>query len=462
MRALTPETAEASGVQVLTIGNAYESAVRAPEPIAKMEPLFLADEAHLSQKAAYWLTPLGFPSAAVCRMPVLASSGPTPTSHYVCPPRKTSSISADLLADDATRDVLLHLLDRKSPVLVSPYAWSREACAVRDWLTEFGYDVLTPAVDLDQLAKLNSKVATQLSFFGARPDLATLRPHCSIAGDLNGLDDAVRRVARASGGEQVVVKSSIGVGGDGVFFVDANAVDRGEPAASMMFATGYNGRNITPPFLVEAFIPGIAFPTVDLVVRPTGVDWLCGAYEQRLFDKRYFAGFHMLDQHASRSVPWFPRLLEAAETVGNALAEESYEGYINVDFVVTADGIPFVVELNPRRSALLDGIGLAHHVLGDGFGCNISCADYIEARGTSSQADAAARLQRVTDAAGGGVRIALDAGYESDYAWLSLVALTSADAERLLASGIDAVGGLPPDTSLADEVGVASSWTSAG
>lgn len=73
-----------------------------------------------------------------------------------------------------------------------------------------------------------------------------------------------------------------------------------------------------------------------------------------------------------------------------------YQGPLNVDFVITAHGVPYLIEINPRRSALVDALGAASTLsLGKDADWEISVADYVEIPGSISRIDLLGVRRRV-------------------------------------------------------------------
>ena len=437
-------------IQVVAIGNAYESAFSVPESLASLNELLQADEPHLSQKAVHWATPYGEPDVVVCRRPVRSLARPHP-DHVICPVPRTTSICRDLLADPAARDGLLAALDRGRAVHLAAYIVTGHLAAVANWLSSEG---LTLAGWSDATVELTdlfaSKVEAQRRLYDTEPSLRDLRPAAVVAENAADLDRLVPEFAASHGLQHVVVKSALGAGGEGVFFVDVDDLGTG-PLADSFGARGYNSARVEAPFLVEERIDAIACPTIDVYVVPGGRSFLCGAYEQRLYDERYFAGFHMLPDTERSEVPWYRSAVSGAAAIAEVLACRGYEGPLNVDFLITSTYDIRVAEINVRRSALLDGIGRAQRLVG-AEAIEVSVADYVET-------DLARSLGEVESIVAGieGVSILLDGGYESSYRWVSLLAVGPGSSEDRLAEAVLKLSSAAAD-GVAFDIGDVRSW----
>lgn len=176
MRRFSSSSANGNAAQVVSVGNVYESAVLEPIPYQAMSALFQADERHLSQKSAYWLSQYGFPTVAVCTAAPSSPAKFVPARHFICPRRTSSSICLDLLADHDAKQGLLRVLDKGKPVHLTPYSFSRQISAVAHWLEAEGYALAEWPSQMAELTRLySSKVTVQSELFAADKELAADR-----------------------------------------------------------------------------------------------------------------------------------------------------------------------------------------------------------------------------------------------------------------------------------------------
>jgi ATP-grasp domain len=441
MRAFSTESILPGKVRVLSIGNIYEASLEPPVPFATVPAVTVADDRHLSQKAAYWLTEHGFPEVAICTVAPLTPPELVPARHVVCPERRTSSLCLDLLSDFSARSLVLSHLPADEPVFITAYIVTSHLAAVAAWLVAAGRRVVGWP---DQMVYLTrryaSKALAQEELYASDERLLDLRPACAVARSLADLRDVVPAVARAGGGEAVVVKSAVSSGGEGVFFVDAGSISGASDVREALLSHRDGVRYVAPPFVVEARVPTVASPTVDILVHADGGLSLWGVSVQRLHDRRYYRGFYRPSRKWLEGVDWYAAVLDATERLGRAVAARGYVGFLNIDFVIDPRGRPYVVEINPRRSALLDGTGFASFWSGDGLDLEVSMAEYAEALVPESPAAARALPHLGAQPPDGIVSIVLDGGFAA-YRWLGLVAVAPEGSEHLLRAAIESVGG---------------------
>jgi hypothetical protein len=215
----------------------------------------------------------------------------------------------------------------------------------------------------------------------------------------------------------------------------------------LLRARGYNTPFVEAPFLIEEYVEHCLSPTADAHVDQNGELTFVRIGLQRLYDGRYYAGFH---SHAAMAdCAWYQQVQWCITVVGDRLRSIGYQGFFNLDFVVDDRDRAYLIELNPRRSALQDGYGLADALHRAGRAVtSISTADYVECRRTGEIDRSEGNVQMTV------VR-ATDAALHSEYRWVSLCALEpDGRSEAALAAAIGQLTGIAGDpASLAEEIG---------
>ncbi|MBI2373732.1 MAG: hypothetical protein HYV07_07000 [Deltaproteobacteria bacterium] len=450
-----------SRVDVVSIGNPYEWIH--PGGTDHVSDLERAAELLGSQKAMLWPSPYGFPKVAVVlRAPSselrdhVSSLLGVALPEVVCPRQRTDSICDDLLADREAFESLVALLDPEAGVHLAPYMQTPGVERVAAALEARGFELVERPRHSALVDRWSSKALIDLEVYRRDPAIARARPQSFVAETEDDLGRLFQKLF-AAGLERVVVKTSRSAGGAGVFFVRlSDAVVEADPVA-VLATRGVNVHHVEAPFLVEEEISWVFSPSVDLDVRPGGVVALIGCGIQRLFDRRYYAGFAATDEmYAS---PWFRDAFEVASRVADRFAREGFTGPLNFDFVVTAEGRVVLIETNVRRSALCDGFGLAELLGAQGalgrstsrFSA-VSVADYVESRWTHAPGELIAGLGAIeTD---GALVLSSDAALLEEsplYRWVSVISVASSleRAEAGLGSALGAVMGLDPDAAVA-------------
>ncbi|MBI4821899.1 MAG: hypothetical protein HY791_36915 [Deltaproteobacteria bacterium] len=441
-------------VDVVSIGNPYEwlhGDVHAETDIE--------DSAELlgSQKALFWPTRHGFPTASVVEVGPSASLRDhfaqclgRPLPRIVTPRRTTGSICHNLLSDQDAFEALLSHLDPARPVHLAPYMLTRGVEEVGHALGAKGFQVIDPPRASELVARWSSKVEIDLEVYRTDPLIRSARPRSFVAQDFGALA-ALYRDLRADGLRRVVVKSARSAGGAGVYFVDLSSAVEATDARATLETKGVNPSHVAPPFLVEEEITWTFSPSIDLDVLPSGQVRFVGAGVQRLYDRRYYAGF--ATSEAMYREAWFEDALEICEAVARRFGAAGFDGPLNFDLVVTAESRVVLIETNVRRSALCDGYGIAE-ILGASrairqgpskWGC-FSFADYVESRLTSDPSRVIATLPPPSES--GEVVLTSDASLASPtptLRWVSLASVSEvpAVAEANLAEVCGRLMGLP-------------------
>lgn len=438
--------------QIVTIGNAYELMWLVPRVLNDLGPLAVADDAVVSQKAMFWWSANRPPDVAVVTRSLTDATAETlrqalpelSIPHAVTPRRRTTSISLDLINDPRALQDLCKNLDPRRPVLLEPYIWTPQVLALADVLRATGFSIPDYSRTVLVTQELEGKAAVQDKVFD-RCDIARVRrPRTWRASSVDGLTAAVEEAARVV--DRIVVKSSRGAGGAGVFELDSSTVLESGFTVGMLLAVGYNDPFVEAPFLVEEYVPHYASPTTDAVVEEDGRVRMGKLAVQRLFDSRYYTGFSSR-RAASRSA-WSSAVTRATEDVGLALRDLGFLGHYNVDFVLSEGVAPTVVELNPRRSALQDGYGLVTAGEASGRMCHeVSVLDYLPCL-TSDIEEVLGRVERFNDSDSVQVLVTSDAGVDTDFHWITLIAISWDDvpsAEEMLASCVSDLTAVPND-----------------
>lgn len=430
-----------NGIQVVTIGNAFELVYRHVEAYIDLSELARVDECHFGQKAAFWSTRHGQPSIVICTSaPSDRVLGATyedrqrPT--FIAPARTSSSICLDVLADSSAVVRLLSVLDRNKKVYLAPYVHTFHVEKLGAFLVDMGYDLVDYRNQAELVKLLWDKAIAQRLVFQSVELLSRHRPKSVVARSEHHLFDAVAWFAR-QGIEKVVVKSAAAVGGAGVFFLDSRSVRQGSSHQDFLVGLGQNEADRSAPFLIEEWVQSDASPTVDIDVTQTGQVEVVGIALQRLFDGRYYTGFYSSPVLEGRW--WFKTVETLARVVGRKLANLGFLGPANVDFVVSStEHRVTLVEVNPRRSALIDGFSLRKMKYDSLPNTSISVADYVNISG---------RFMALQDAFGAFVTVeklpaavlpVADGGFASRFRWTGVLAVgvDSVDSEDVLEDAV--------------------------
>jgi hypothetical protein len=430
-----------NGIQVVTIGNAFELVYRHVEAYRNLSELARVDECHFGQKAAFWSTRHGQSSIVICTsapsdwiLSAIYEDQPQPT--YIEPRRASSSICLDLLNDSTAFSKLLTVLNRNKKVYLAPYVHTSHVERLGDFLMDMGYDLVDYRHQAELVELLWDKVNAQQVVFQPVNPLCNHRPKSIIAYSENDLLDAIASFARQDI-EKVVVKSSAAVGGAGVFFLDSRSIKQGSSHQDFLLEVGQNEADRSAPFLVEERVQSDASPTVDIEVTQTGQVEVVGIALQRLYDGRYYTGFYSSPVLEER---WWFRVVETlARIVGHKLAELGYLGPANVDFVVSlAEHRVTLVEINPRRSALIDGFSLRKMKYASLPNTSISVADYVNISGCFITLQDAFGAFVAEDKLSAPVLPVADGGFASRFRWTGVVAVGvgSVDSEDILEEAV--------------------------
>ena len=413
-------------IQVVTIGNAFELVNQRESSYSQLTKLAKADESHFGQKTAMWSTRYGFPKIAVCTSrPSNAILnriyGHQPPPRFIEPKRISSSICADLLEDESAIQALLLLLDRKQKVFIAPYVHTSHVEVFAGFLIKSGYQLIDYYKQAPLVKCLWSKTEAQRLVFEANDVLNSHRPKSMIAHTDEALVNSLRQYA-IRGINKVVVKSAAAVGGSGVFYVDTNKAASKLTPLEFLVASGQNEANRSAPFIVEEYVPWDFSPTVDIDISINGQIDFIGTALQRLHDQRYYNGFYYSPLLKERW--WFKGVESLAKVVGSRLFELGYTGPANIDFVVSSkDQRISLIEVNPRRSALIDGYGILKLKCGSLNDFSVSAADYV---------NVAPQFHNITEAFDSFVpNIPLnaeilpvsDGGFSSTYRWVGMLAV---------------------------------------
>jgi hypothetical protein len=414
-------------IQVITIANAFELVHRVVLPYNSLLELSRIDERHFGQKAAFWHTRYGWPDIVVCTASpsevILDSTyGNRSRPHFVQPTRATSSICLDLQSDLTAREQFLSLLNPERAIFLAPYVHTDRVEQLADFLRSRGYTLVDFRYQAALVRRLWDKVSAENLVFRSVDHLSRHRPRSIAATSEIELLDAIARFARL-GVERVVVKSASAVGGAGTFFVDCRDLRSSSSVQDLLVDTGQNEGDRSFPFLLEEWISWDVSPTVDIEVNGSrGVD-LIGIGLQRLFDRRYYTGFYSSPQLKERW--WYAGVENLARIVGSKLAHLGFSGPANLDFVVSAsDRRITLIELNPRRSALIDGFSLQKLKCGARQDASISVADYVNVSSAfGSLDDAIASCNREEESVT--IVPVADGGLASTFRWIGILATSS-------------------------------------
>jgi hypothetical protein len=419
-------------VQVISIGNAFEILYAKPTPLSHLSELARADERHFSQKSTYWRTRHGDPSIVICTDPpsdeilsriFIDRARP----DFICPIRQTSSICADLCSNRETFSRLVSLLRRDRPVHVAPYIYTPGVKKIASLLQALGFH-LVDSEDISGLVNnLCNKIFAHENIFKSVDTLRRHRPRCLVARSDSQLAKAAN-ILFDEGVPEIAIKSARAVGGSGVFFLPSERRDLLTTSLpELLTGRGQNDVERSAPYLIEERVSADLSPTVDIDVTAKKVS-IEGIALQRLFDNRYYNGFY--HSVAMQQEWWFELVEYLASLIGRQLASCGYVGPANIDFVISnSDRSVTLIELNPRRSALVDGFSLWRRLAGDGS-TSVSVVDYL-----NLSTDLLSSGPPPLD----GVLPILDGGLRSNYHWVGLLAEGDEirDSEKVLGGAID-------------------------
>ena len=440
-------------IQIIAIGNAFELVYRRVETYSKLSRLAQVDESHFGQKATYWTTLHGDPDVVICTSaPSVVTLEATYEARrrpvFIEPKRASSSICQDLLADSRAANAFLAVLDRHKEIYLAPYVHTDQVERLAEFLLERGYSLVDFRRQADLVKVLWNKVYANRMVFDAVDHLRRHRPKSIVAHSEGNLAEALSDFKR-QGIEKVVVKSSAAVGGAGVFFVNSGDAN-GNRHREYLVGIGQNEADRSLPFLIEERVHSDGSPTVDLEIRQTGEVEIVGIALQRLYDGRYYSGFYASSRLEERW--WFKTVETLARVVGHKLADLGYLGPANVDFVVSlAEKRITLVEVNPRRSALIDGFSISKLKNNPLPNASISVADYVNvSRRLGSLSNVLKGLVR-NSRLPGTVLPMTDGGFASDFRWVGILAVgNSVDSEDILEEAV-----LHLQDPQRDEIGIA-------
>ncbi len=284
--------------------------------------------------------------------------------------------------------------------------------------------------------RLWNKVNAQRDIFDAVGELTRHRPKSLVVKSENELLHSFSEFAN-HGIRKIVVKSAAAVGGAGVFFVDSSQIRVGTSCKEFLHENGQNEPDRSPPFLVEERVDWDASPTVDIEVVQRGRVSLVGVALQRLYDGRYYTGFYSSPHLEGRW--WFAKVVALAEIVGLKLADLGYVGPANVDFVVSAvEQRVTLIEVNPRRSALIDGFSLRDVKYGKSAKVSISVVDYVNISGRFTRLVEALSACCATISPPNALLMVADGGFSSEFRWAGIWAAgcNSFDSEDILQDAV--------------------------
>lgn len=431
------------GVQVIAIGNAFELVHQNIESYASLTELAEADDRHFGQKSAFWSTRHGWPHVVVSTVSPSATILDSTYAdrrrpEFVEPPRAASSICLDLLADSSSWRELTSALDVRRRVFLAPYVHSVHIEALADRLVSEGFTLCDYRPQAPLVRRLWSKVDAQRYLFDESVELRKYRPMSLVASSERGLADAARHFLQ-EGISELVVKSAAAVGGSGVFFVGSRELSRRDSLLDdLLSGSGQNNPDRSAPFLVEERVPWEVSPTVDMEVMLNGRVEIVGLALQRLYDDRYYTGFYA--SPLLENLWWATEILHLSKAVGAKMSSLGYVGPANVDFVVSAEPRKItLIELNPRRSALLDGFGIRKMKYGPRASVPISVVDYVNvSHRFVTLSDAIAEVRNEVP---GVVLSVADGGFSSKFRWAGLWAAgsTAMDSESIMESAVTRV-----------------------
>ena len=419
--------------QTVMIGNAYELLANGVQRIETLSELYRVDERHFSLKCAYWKSRFGWADVAICRSSKLASEHLRDLHNVflVCPKQATTSVCRDLLDDQVQMFRFLEALDRDRRVVFCSYGLSAPLLELMEVVKGLNYDCSLEfgEITLEICEELNNKVYVERELFQKDPELSRHRPYLAVANTIDCLWEKLHSVVSERKVCDVVVKSARSVGGAGVFFLSASDLFGRQDRFGLFQATGYNEADTRAPFVVERFIDWRLSPTSDLFIDENGECRLLHVSLQRLFDRKYYAGFYKPKRDYLEHQDWYQDLRRLALRVGRRAAALGYRGFLNVDFVVDKEGQVHLMELNARRSALMDGLNLAEFLCDGLEDTSLSVADYVEMPKGLTWQRLVLLANHYSTKFQCRVRFTLSGGFSSGYRWLGLWVCSETDSE---------------------------------
>jgi len=424
-------------IQVITIGNAFELVHQDVEPYFALSEFAKVDERHFGQKASFWATRYGWPSVVVCtsapsEMVLKATYGTRQRPAFVEPMRISSSVCLDLLTDQAALGKLISVLDRETKILLAPYVHTAHVENLAMFLLDAGFSLVDYRPQAELVRSLYNKVTAQQLIFEPIDLLRVHRPRSTVANSINELPAAISSLKHL-GVTEFVVKSAVAQGGAGIFFFNNRQLKQCQRLDDLLTGLGQNEPTRSAPFLIEERVQSEASPTVDIEITRTGKVELIGLALQRLYDGRYYTGFYASPSFSSRW--WYKDVIALSKSVGERLADLGYLGPANVDFVFsTADRRITLIEVNPRRSALIDGFSIRElkYPLA-AISTSVSVADYVNIV-QRSDGTIEALPTCMSGSRGYAVIPVADGGLSSQFRWASFWAAGSGsfDSENIL------------------------------
>jgi len=410
-------------MQVLVIGNIYEMMDTQHQSNSELAKI---DAKHLSQKAIYWETEFGPPTIAIVGkelMSLTLDSLPKAIKNSL--PREIITVNdcfqptRSLIENIGEWNRLLKALNTGDRyVHIAAYWYSPFILKLASKLRNEGFIVTTEfPVELEEVgSSLIQNLKDKVNFHRwlTRKGFALLRPYTTVA---NSLKEVANFLTTMGPDSPWVLKSADSVGGAGVFkLISEEEMDENWLLQRMEPLPGYYSFN-EPPFLIEQDVSKgdhVLFPTADFFVALNGT--VCENIHtslQRIAEGRYYTGY---ESNAGR-IPStdVEKIEQHTRNIARSLAKEGYRGWGNLDYAIR-DGEIFLLEFNPRRSALLDGISVQRR-LGGGGTYHVLMEDYLPA-------------QETTNFKSEFYIILLDAFQGSQWNWLGAILLLDSDEER--------------------------------
>uniref|UniRef100_A0A7S1SE97 ATP-grasp domain-containing protein n=1 Tax=Alexandrium catenella TaxID=2925 RepID=A0A7S1SE97_ALECA len=354
--------------QWINVGNAYKCA-----KYTQMDHTAWMEAAQLSQKALWW-NPRKKVAAVICSKAPTIDPAFRPqftNMEKVVVPQASGShhgydLCRDFIEDEFAVQQVLQRIDIGHPVAVAPWIHGADVLNVERLLRERGVTVISQVETLvGSVADFEQKATFHRMMEEA--GLAHLRPRTHIMenGSMTMSADQFRNIA----GGSYYLKGNQGAGGSTVMKLQIPEVFDHNIVRDQLESPEAMGTPIKvlkspmdwqAPYLLEQDTAELGLPcsaSVDFQVGDSGLIAEPIIADMYIRNDRNYAGFIRRPKDALMREPWYSTVLDATDKIAKELSARGYCGsFANIDVQYRSDRSDVkVLELNPRRSAILDG-----------------------------------------------------------------------------------------------------------
>jgi hypothetical protein len=290
----------------------------------------------------------------------------------VWPENPTPRLSLDMLHDRVLNTRLRELAPPGTKVLLSPYTVSDELLhLVAEW-SAGGVQVSSPEIPAANGIAIGRRFDTKSGFREMCVDWAI---ECDAIRLPPGVICPSKAVAAAaasaflSSGRTVICKADRGEAGIGLHWVREADRDAIEARLNQDAAFG------SDPIVVEEVVaergtPGFSSPSVEVCVLPSGETAVTYSCMQRFDGHGSFEGV-VIGREVMRG-RLVREIERAALFVGSRLRQRGYVGYFDLDFVLDAGGVPYMVEANVRKTGGTHAHDAATFLIGRDYAARVT------------------------------------------------------------------------------------------